>query len=393
MSNEEKAPLVPRLRFSEFLATEGWEPKSVGAYLVDCRGRVASDTDLPIYSSTREGLKRQDAYFDGSVLQNDNDYGIVPAGSFVYRHMSDDGLFRFNINSTGGDIAVSKEYPVFRTRGLDSRLLLALLNDSPDFRKFAYSQKAGGTRTRLYFSRLCEWQTPLPTIAEQKKIADCLTSLDELIAAQARQVDALKAHRESLMQQLLPSEGGTRPRMRFPEFLSLGDWELAVLNDVCVSIASGKDKVDAEGQFHLYGSTGAIGKTKKATFEGSYILVARVGANAGYLNKVAGKFGVTDNTLVLELQRLEQLDFVFLCLQKIGLNKLIFGSGQPLITGGQLKALAVALPPDAEQQRIASVFISLDDQINAAAQELEALKTHKKGLMQQLFPSAETLDA
>ena len=46
-----------------------------------------------------------------------------------------------------------------------------------------------------------------------------------------------------------------------------------------------------------------------------------------------------------------------------------------------------------QQHRIADCLTSLDTFITAATQELETLKTHKKGLMQQLFPSAEVLEA
>jgi type I restriction enzyme S subunit len=174
MSSNTKAPdmkkkvtpeLLPRLRFAKFRGAKGWEKKLIGPYLEDSSGRVPPDTELPVYSSTREGLKRQDAYFAGQVLQNKNEYGVVPPGCFVYRHMSDDGLFKFNINETGREIAVSKEYPVFSTKGLNPAFLLAKLNDGLDFKEFALSQKAGGTRTRLYFSRLCDWRTSLPSLA------------------------------------------------------------------------------------------------------------------------------------------------------------------------------------------------------------------------------------
>ncbi len=68
----------------------------------------------------------------------------------------------FSISTrSGGEIAVSKEYPVFRTIDLDRYFLLAKLNHSLDFKAFALSQKAGGTRTRLYFSKLKIWQRPL----------------------------------------------------------------------------------------------------------------------------------------------------------------------------------------------------------------------------------------
>jgi type I restriction enzyme S subunit len=224
-----KATLTPKLRFPEFRDAEGWENKLIAPYLEDCSGRVPPDTKLPIYSSTREGLKRQDVYFDGRVLQNKNEYGVVPPGCLVYRHMSDDGLFKFNINETGGDIAVSKEYPVFRTKGLHPFFLLTKLNEGRDFKQFALSQKAGGTRTRLYFSRLCEWTTLLPSLPEQQRIADCLNSLDELIAAEARNLDALKTHKKGLMQQLFPREGETQPRLRFA---NAAEWAVVGLPEV-----------------------------------------------------------------------------------------------------------------------------------------------------------------
>jgi type I restriction enzyme S subunit len=96
---------------------------------------------------------------------------------------------------------------------------------------------------------------------------------------------------------------------------------------------------------------------------------------------------------MLKKGQIIDLEFIFFYLHQIGLNKMIFGSGQPLITGGQLKALSIQLPTEREQQRIADCLTSLDTLITTATQELETLKTHKKGLMQQLFPSAEAVAA
>ncbi len=44
-----------------------------------------------------------------------------------------------------------------------------------------------------------------PTAAEQHRIADCLSSLDALLAAQARKIDAIKQHKQGLLQQLFPA--------------------------------------------------------------------------------------------------------------------------------------------------------------------------------------------
>jgi type I restriction enzyme S subunit len=67
---------------------------------------------------------------------------------------------------------------------------------------------------------------PLPAVfAEQQKIVDCLSSVDELIAAQARKLDALKTHIKGQMQQLFPRGSEPQPRLRFPEFQNAGEWE------------------------------------------------------------------------------------------------------------------------------------------------------------------------
>lgn len=48
--------------------------------------------------------------------------------------------------------------------------------------------------------------------------------------------------------------------------------------------------------------------------------------------------------------------------------------------------MEIPIPPLAEQQRISGSLASLGDLIAAQSQKVDALKSHKKGLMQQLFP-------
>ncbi len=82
----------------------------------------------------------------------------------------------------------------------------------------AYSNKP-------YSKDIARLRLALPSAPEQQKIADCLTSLDELIVAESQKLKVLKAHKQGLMQQLFPREGETRPRLRFPEFQNAGEWE------------------------------------------------------------------------------------------------------------------------------------------------------------------------
>lgn len=421
-ATKEKATtgLVPKLRFPEFREATGWGHQIVGPYLEDCSGRVPPDTTLPVYSSTREGLKRQDAYFDGQVLQNKNEYGVVPPACFVYRHMSDDGVFKFNINETGGDIAVSKEYPVFRTRGLNPSFLLAKLNDGLDFKRFAISQKAGGTRTRLNFSRLCEWRTLLPSPAEQQKIADCLGSLDELITAQGRKVEALKTHKKGLMQQLFPREGETQPRLRFPQFKNSEEWRelplAALAEKIMVGIASAAT--------HAYRETGVPmlrnQNIKEGGIDDSSLLFIDPAYEVAHKNKrlragdvITVRTGYPGLSAVVTQRHHNAQCFTSLITRpkkdvlspdylSVYINSDIgkrfimgaeAGGAQKNVNAGALEALPVHLPALDEQKRIASFMSSLDVLIAAAVKELDAIKTHKQGLMQQLFPSAEAHEA
>ena len=73
-------------------------------------------------------------------------------------------------------------------------------------------------------------------------------------------------------------------------------------------------------------------------------------------------------------------------------NKINTSSGIPHISAKQIKEFCIAFPSDQEQQRIADCLTALDTLITTATHELETLKTHKKGLMQQLFPSAEAVE-
>lgn len=179
-----------------------WKKNRLGDFLVEFQERVTANTDLPIYSSSREGLKLQRDYFDNREVSNEGEYGVVPNGYFTYRHMSDDITFKFNINSVAEKIAVSKEYPVFRAEKINSIFLLSLLNNSTEFKKFAATQKLGGTRTRLYYKNLCGWKTFVPDVREQQKIADFLSAIDAKIGAVTGQIEKMQQFKKGLLQQM-----------------------------------------------------------------------------------------------------------------------------------------------------------------------------------------------
>lgn len=173
------------------------------------------------------------------------------------------------------------------------------------------------------------------------------------------------------------------PELRFSEFEV--DWDLFPFEHIVKYVKSGKSKREKNGIYNLYGSTGIIGKTNDFITEGSYLLVARVGANAGQINFVKGKFGVSDNTLIISFKDDIKIGFVKDFLIQFDLNRLVFGSGQPLVTGGLLKKIKVAIPISEEQQKIANFLTSIDNQIQTLEKKKTLLEQYKKGVMQKIF--------
>ena len=254
----------------------------------------------------------------------------------------------------------------------------------------------------------------LPEITEQQKIADCLSSLDELIAAQARKVESLKTHKKGLMQQLFPREGETQPRLRFSEFQDAGDWEetrLGKLGKLVPGLTYSPDDVRESGLLVLRSSNVQNGEI--ALDDCVYVYPFIKGANLSQPEDILicvrngskaliGKCALIPQGMPLcthgafmTVFRADTSSFVFQLFQSDRYQKQVAGDlGATInsINGSQLLKYEFMVPKPAEQKRIANFLVSLDALITTANQELDTLKTHKKGLMQQLFPISELME-
>lgn len=165
------------------------------------------------------------------------------------------------------------------------------------------------------------------------------------------------------------------------------DWLVGEFGQLIKKISSGKSSTDSQiGDFPIYGSTGIIGWKNYFDYSGEKILVARVGANAGTVNRVSGNYCVSDNTLMISYGNGFDISFSYFQLISFKLNTIVFGSGQPLITGGQLKQLVLAYPPTLEEQTAIANALSDADALIGSLQKLIAKKRQiKQGAMQTLL--------
>ncbi|WP_283602928.1 restriction endonuclease subunit S [Butyricimonas virosa] len=157
------------------------------------------------------------------------------------------------------------------------------------------------------------------------------------------------------------------------------------LQDIVPNICSGKDRISNSGEVALYGSTGVIGRTNSASYKENIVLVARVGANAGQMQIGNAPCGVTDNTLVIDAK--EWNYYIYYFLQHYNLNRLVFGSGQPLITGGMLKRIKVRYGCKAERNNITRLLCLIDERIATQNKIIEDLKLLRDAISGLIFNS------
>lgn len=275
---------------------------------------------------------------------------------------------------------------------------------------------AGGEgRGGLNLQIIKSLKVAIPSLPEQQKIAECLSSVDDLMAAQARKVDALKTHKKGLMQQLFPREGETQPRLRFPEFQNAGEWVPKRLEDISHSVFDGTHQTPTytpkgvpfysvenliSGNANKFISRDDyLLATKKNRPEKGDILITRIG-KIGYSQVVTWdhEFSVYVTLAVIKKSKAFNSHFLSYFMQSDFYQselrtKSLPNAVPPKINLDSLRSTGVLLTNEDEQQRIASCLSSLDALITAETQKLEALKTHKKGLMQQLFPSRDEVEA
>lgn len=401
MSKNNQNKLEPRLRFPEFVNDGEWESKELSEITTRITEKVGTKKLVTVSISASIGFVSQAAKFSRDISgQQYNNYIYLRKGDFAYNKGNSKTFPQgciYKLNEFD-EAAAPNAFICFR---FEDKVVGDFFQGyfennihGKQLKKFITSGARMDGLLNVSASDFFSISFPTPRKRkEQQKIASCLSSLDEVITTESQKLVILKDHKKGLLQNLLPQQGETVPKFRFKEFEDSGEWEEKELEIFCNSLSSGKDKNVENGKYELYGSTGIIGRAENASYEGDYILVARVGANAGLLNKVKGKFGVTDNTLVVDLANKDLIDFIFYSLESVGLNKLVFGSGQPLITGGQLKSFLLRIPTsEQEQKRIAFTISSIDELVSAQSQKVKALKLHKKGLLQGLFPAINTPD-
>lgn len=421
-----KPSLVSKLRFPEFRGAELWKDLPIASILKVRDERRIPTTEAPLFSLTIEsGITEKTDRYNREFLVRDagnKKYKLVEPNDIVY-NPSNLRWGAINYSQLSHSVVVSPIYEVLSLGDSSEHCLefiACAVMRGEQIRRFI--TKAQGTLVERIAVKIEDFlSTKLlvpPTRAEQQKIAECLSSADEVIAAQARKVDALKTHKKGLMQQLFPREGETQPHLRFPEFQNAGEWETKRVDERGNVLAGKALAVNAPGPLRPYLRTknvldGAIDLSDvlkmpmtDAEFSRFEILDGDILLNEGQSLELVGRAsiyrGEFGGRCAMQNQLLRFRAFPSTCpefaaqafrnCQKDGTFASVATKTTSVahLGSSRFSALELSWPSKlAEQQRIADCLTSLDALITAETQKLEAFRLHKKGLMQQLFPSPE----
>ena len=359
------------------LVPEEWEEGFLGNYIQEYKELSNDIEKYPVYSSSRQGLIPQSLYFDNrEAVETNLGYKIVPNGYFTYRHMSDDDLFHFNVNNTGGEILVSSEYPVFSsTKKSSLGYIIPMLNDTARFRYFCRTQKMGGTRTRLYYKNLCNYKSVFPPLAEQEKIAEILQTQDKVIELQQKKIDELKRLKKGYLSKMFPQKGCNVPEIRFPGFTA--PWEQRKVQDVADRFDNLRIPVAANLRVHgttpYYGANGIQDYVEGFTHDGEFVLVAEDGANdlKNYPVKcVNGRIWVNNHAHVLQGKAgIADNSFLAFAISQSDIESLLVGGGRAKLNAETLMSIEFRLPCLQEQYRIGEYLTQLDNLITLHQRE------------------------
>lgn len=406
---------IPALRFPEFQDSEGWKEYILGDFLLELPRYGINAPAVPFLEELPTYIRITDISENGCFLPN-------PKVSVNHGAIND---FYLNIGDlvfarTGASVGKCYKY-----KEKDGKLVFAgfLIKVAPDQTRLSSDFLFQFTFTQQYWKwidltstrsgqpginskELASMELYLPVKDEQQKIADCLSSLDDLIEATTQKVRALKKHKKGLMQRLFPADGKNVPDLRFPEFQGMKGWEKKQIKDfgevITGNTPSKKEEKYWNGDFvwitaqdfkgkYINDSILKLtkfGKDKARVIPKDSVLVtciASIGLNA--INKIECSTNQQINAICCNQEYNYEYIYYLVTYNTENLKQLAGQTAVPIITKKSFEEFEVyTIENYDEQQKIADCLSSLDELIETTSRKVEILKEHKKGLMQQLFP-------
>ena len=371
---------------------KGWEQKSLDNYLNLESRKVNLENDKEYDLVTvkrsrggvvrREHLKGRDISVKSQFYIKEGDF-LISKRQIVHGAC---GIVPRNLN----DSIVSNEYSVFTAKENFYLPFLEYLSETLYFQQVCFHSSIGVHIEKMIFKldEWFKWSFNIPPLAEQKRIAEILSTWDKAIETVEKLVANSQQQKKALMQQLLTGQ----KRLLDDNGVKFGDeWEEKSIKSI-LTISKGqqlnRDTLNTTSVYPVInGGIVPSGYTDDFNTNANTITISEGGNSCGYVSFQKTDFWCGGHCYALKKLKLN-LEFTYHLLKfnEIQIMRLRVGSGLPNIQKKDLENLEVSFPTNShEQEKIAQVLTLADQEIELYQQQLDKLKLEKKALMQQLL--------
>ena len=264
----------------------------------------------------------------------------------------------------------------------DCKYLYYLLSQQKFF-DYVMSGAKGCKMPRGDKSQIMQWQISLPPLAEQKRIADILSAIDDKIELNRR----INANLEQQAQALYKSWFVDDKK---------DDWEEKRLDDI-ISIydsqrkpLSGQQREKMEKLYPYYGAASLMDYVDNYLFDGIYLLLGEDGTvsdSEGFpmLQYVWGKFWVNNHAHILQGKNGFTTESLYILLKQTNVSSIVTGAVQPKISQANLKSVPITMPPINLLNQYNNIIKPIFNQIRINHNQIQQLSTLRDTLLPKLM--------
>lgn len=261
---------------------------------------------------------------------------------------------------------------------IDNNFLFYLMS-SLDFHHF----HIGGAQPLMTQDIIGSFEISLPPLAEQKRIADILSAIDDKIELNRR----INANLEQQAQALYKSWFVDDKK---------DDWEEKRLDDI-ISIydsqrkpLSGQQREKMEKLYPYYGAASLMDYVDNYLFDGIYLLLGEDGTvsdSEGFpmLQYVWGKFWVNNHAHILQGKNGFTTESLYILLKQTNVSSIVTGAVQPKISQANLKSVPITMPPINLLNQYNDIIKPLFDQIRTNQNQIQYLTQLRDTLLPKLM--------
>lgn len=380
---------APKLRFKEF--TDEWKNIKLQKIISIYKEQSTIENQYPMLTSSKQGLVLQKDYYSNNARitnRSNIGYNVLPYGYITYRNRSDTGFFTFNINLKLKKGLISYFYPVFSLKNSNEYFLVNLLNTKYQFKMYAISE--GTSQKVLSIANLKNLKVLYPSLEEQNKIANFLTTVDKKITNLENIITSLENQKKGLLQQIFSQ----KLRFKDKNGNNYPNWEKKKLEDIAIFLDNKRKPLEQSerihGKYPYYGASGIIDYINDYIFDEELVLLSEDGANIIDRNYpicyiATGKYWVNNHAHVLKVKSQYVNKFICESLEQLNYTKYNTGTAQPKLNQDVCRKIILSIPCLEEQTKIANFLSTFDRKLENQKAQLEHWKQIKKGLLQQMF--------